>query len=135
MLDQKTGLITTLNLIQTPTMKPTGQLMLAYGIRLASKPTANFAKPMAQGFPSSGFPLFIFTFSILLSIISPHYECCRKGIDPLIPGYGQTIPRSVSRTRQHHLNVAPLINNLGIVYHQYCSSSGGASTAWPLSRS
>jgi len=27
-------------------------------------------------------------------------------VDPLIPGYGQTIPRSVSRTRQHHLNVA-----------------------------
>jgi hypothetical protein len=25
-------------------------------------------------------------------------------VDPLIPGYGQTIPRSVSRTRQHHLN-------------------------------
>jgi len=28
------------------------------------------------------------------------------GVDPLIPGHGQTIPRSVSRTRQHHLNVA-----------------------------
>ena len=27
-------------------------------------------------------------------------------VDPLIPGYGQTIPRSVSRTHQHHLNVA-----------------------------
>ena len=27
-------------------------------------------------------------------------------VDPLIPGHGQTIPRSVSRTRQHHLNVA-----------------------------
>jgi hypothetical protein len=27
-------------------------------------------------------------------------------VDPLIPGSGQTIPRSVSRTRQHHLNVA-----------------------------
>ena len=27
-------------------------------------------------------------------------------VDPLIPGYGQTIPRSASRTRQHHLNVA-----------------------------
>jgi len=29
-----------------------------------------------------------------------------KDVDPLIPGYGQTIPRSASRTRQHHLNVA-----------------------------
>jgi hypothetical protein len=28
------------------------------------------------------------------------------GVDPLIPGHGQTIPRSVSFTRQHHLNVA-----------------------------
>jgi hypothetical protein len=28
------------------------------------------------------------------------------GVDPLIPGRGQTIPRSVSRTHQHHLNVA-----------------------------
>ena len=27
-------------------------------------------------------------------------------VDPLIPGHGQTIPRSVSFTRQHHLNVA-----------------------------
>ena len=27
-------------------------------------------------------------------------------VDPLIPGHGQTIPRSVSRTRQHHLHVA-----------------------------
>ena len=30
----------------------------------------------------------------------------RKGVDPLIPGHGWTIPRSVSCTRQHHLNVA-----------------------------
>jgi hypothetical protein len=34
----------------------------------------------------------------------PPYE--GEGVDPLIPGYGQTIPRSASRTRQHHLNVA-----------------------------
>jgi hypothetical protein len=27
-------------------------------------------------------------------------------VDPLTPGHGQTIPRSVSFTRQHHLNVA-----------------------------
>jgi hypothetical protein len=43
-------------------MKPTGQLMLASGIRLASKPTANFAKPMAHGFPSSGFPFLFLLF-------------------------------------------------------------------------
>ena len=29
-----------------------------------------------------------------------------KCVDPLIPGHGQTKPRSVSVTRQHHLNVA-----------------------------
>ena len=27
-------------------------------------------------------------------------------VDPLIPGHGQTMPKSVSFTRQHHLNVA-----------------------------
>ena len=27
-------------------------------------------------------------------------------VDPLIPGHAQTMPRSVSFTRQHHLNVA-----------------------------
>ena len=27
-------------------------------------------------------------------------------VDPLIPGHGQTIPRSASRTRQHHLNAS-----------------------------
>ena len=27
-------------------------------------------------------------------------------VDPMIPGHGQTMPRSVSFTRQHHLNVA-----------------------------
>jgi hypothetical protein len=31
---------------------------------------------------------------------------CLTIVHPLIPGHGQTIPRSVSRTRQHHLNVA-----------------------------
>ncbi len=30
----------------------------------------------------------------------------RETVDPLIPGPGQTSPRSVSRTHQHHLNVA-----------------------------
>jgi hypothetical protein len=29
-----------------------------------------------------------------------------EAVDPLIPGHGQTIPRSVSCTCQHHLNVA-----------------------------
>jgi len=62
MLVLKTGLITTLNIIQTPTMKPTGQLMLASGIRLASKPTAHFAKPMAHGFPYQVFPLYFYFF-------------------------------------------------------------------------
>ena len=30
----------------------------------------------------------------------------KSHVDPLIPGHGQTMPRSVSFTRQHHLNVA-----------------------------
>jgi hypothetical protein len=45
-------------------MKPTGQLMLASGIQLAPKPTTNFAKPMAQWFPSSGFPFLFLLFPI-----------------------------------------------------------------------
>jgi hypothetical protein len=36
----------------------------------------------------------------LLLLVDTH------NVDPLIPGHGQTIPRSVSRTCQHHLNVA-----------------------------
>jgi hypothetical protein len=80
MLDQKTGLITTLNITQMPTMKPTGQLMLVSGTRLVPNPTATFAKPMAHGFPSSGFPFLSLLFPNQLSIISPHYECCRKGV-------------------------------------------------------
>jgi hypothetical protein len=64
MLVLKTGQITTQNIIQTPTMKPTRQLMLASGIRLASKPTATFVKPMAHGFPSSGFPFLFLLFPI-----------------------------------------------------------------------
>jgi hypothetical protein len=38
--------------------------MLASGTRLASKPTANFAKSMAHGFPSSGFPFLFLLFPI-----------------------------------------------------------------------
>jgi len=64
MLDQKTGLISTLNITQMPTMKPTGQLMLVSGTWLAPKPTANFAKPMAHRFPSSGFPFLLLLFPI-----------------------------------------------------------------------
>jgi hypothetical protein len=64
MLDPKTGPITTPSITQTPTMKPTGQLMLASGNRLAPKSTANFAKPLAHGFPSSGFPFLFLLFPI-----------------------------------------------------------------------
>jgi len=58
----KTGLITTPNITQTPTMKPTGQLMLVSGNRLAPKSTANFAKPLAQGFPLQVFPFYFYFF-------------------------------------------------------------------------
>jgi len=64
MLVAKTGLITTPNTTQMPTMKTTGQLMLVSVTRLASKPTATFAKPMAHGFPSSGFPFLFLLFPI-----------------------------------------------------------------------
>jgi hypothetical protein len=62
MLDPKTGPITTPKTTQTATMKPTGQLMLAFGNRLAPKSTANFSKPLAQGFPSSDFPFYYYFF-------------------------------------------------------------------------
>jgi len=64
MMVPKTGLITTLNITQMPTMKPTGQLMLVFGTLLAPKPTTNFAKPMTHGFPSSGFPFLFLLFPI-----------------------------------------------------------------------
>jgi hypothetical protein len=40
---------------------------------------ATLAKSLAHGFTSSGLP-FYFTFFNLLTIISPHYEFCRKGV-------------------------------------------------------
>ena len=42
----------------------------------------------------------------LARVASEHDDAAREIVDPLIPGHGQTIPRSVSFTRQHHLNVA-----------------------------
>jgi hypothetical protein len=64
MLAPKTGLIITPNIPQTPTMKPTDPLMRASGNLLAPKPTAIFAKPLALGFPSSGFPFLFLLFPI-----------------------------------------------------------------------
>jgi hypothetical protein len=64
MLAPKTGLIITPNTTQTPTIKPTGQLMLVSGTRLANKPPATSAIPMAHGFPSSGFPFLFLLFPI-----------------------------------------------------------------------
>jgi hypothetical protein len=52
-------------------MKPTGQLMLVSGTRLAPKPTANLAKPMAHRFPSSGFPFLFLLFPIYWALF-PH---------------------------------------------------------------
>ena len=59
----------------------------------------------------TGFPLQVFPFYFYFYQSTEHYfptlwmlpQGC---VDLLIPGYGQTIPRSVSNTRQHHLNVA-----------------------------
>jgi hypothetical protein len=66
---------------------------------------ATLAKPLAHGFPSSGFP-FLFYFFNLLTIIPHIMNVATRVCRSLIPGPGQTIPRSVSRTCQHHLNVA-----------------------------
>ena len=41
-----------------------------------------------------------------ISSVGHIVEYAAKAVDPLILGPGQTIPRSVSCTRQHHLNVA-----------------------------
>ena len=39
-------------------------------------------------------------------IVAPVETITDVRVDPLIPGHGQTMPRSVSFTCQHHLNVA-----------------------------
>ena len=127
MLDPKTGPITTPNITQTPTMKPTGQLMLVSGNRLAPKSTATSHNHWPRGFPSSGFPIFFYLSFFKLRIISPHYECCRRvcrspdswpwSDQPQISlTHSPTPPKCSTRA------IMALINNLGIVYHQYCSS-------------
>jgi hypothetical protein len=104
----KTGLITTPNITQTRTMKPTEPLMWASKNRLA--PTLSHPLFLPTTGPRVSlfrFSLFIFPFSNLLSIIFPTLRMLLQGcVDPLVPGHGQTIPRSVARTHQHHLNVA-----------------------------
>ncbi len=108
MLDPKTGSITTPNIIQTPNMKPTGQLMLVSGNRLAPKSTANLPNHWPTGFPLQVIPFsFHFSFFKTIEHYFPTLWMLPQGcVDPLIPGHGQTIPRSVSRPCQHHLNVA-----------------------------
>jgi hypothetical protein len=59
MLDPKTGLTTTQNTTQTPTMNLTGALMQAYGIGWAHD-TAHFARPLALGFSLMDFPFLFF---------------------------------------------------------------------------
>ncbi len=72
MLDPKTGLTTTQNTIQTPTMNLTGALMQAYGIGWAHDP-ARLARPLALGFSLVDFPfLFFDTFLIFSSILFYH---------------------------------------------------------------
>jgi hypothetical protein len=128
MLDQKTGPITTLNITQTPTMKPTGQLMLVSGNRLAPKSTANLAKPMAHRFPSSGFP-FLFLLFLIYWALFPHImnvatRVCRSPDSWLWTDHSQiSLPHSPTPPKCSTRAIMALINNLGIVYHQYCCSS------------
>jgi hypothetical protein len=59
MLDPKTGLTTTQNTTQTPTMNLTGALMQAYEIGWAHDP-ARFARPLALGFSLVDFSFLFF---------------------------------------------------------------------------
>jgi hypothetical protein len=75
-----TGLTTTPNTTQTPTMNPNTALMQAYGMEWALD-THPLARPLVLEFPLPGFPIFLFTgFLILSSNYLSHLGCCRKGV-------------------------------------------------------
>jgi hypothetical protein len=70
----------------------------------------------------------------MCDILSPYHvymDTCTgyaSTVNPQIPGNRQAIPRSGSHTCQQQPKcstraIIALINNLGILYHQYCSSS------------
>jgi hypothetical protein len=74
----KTGLTTTPKTTQTPTMSPP-----KYSCRhLGPGRHITLLLPLLPSHWPMGFPLeaFPFYFSFLPIIISPHYECCRKGV-------------------------------------------------------
>jgi hypothetical protein len=89
-----------------------------------SKPMSNNTSlvPIEEILPGSipGSPLEQFKYFSMHSLVPPVCQrtskvCCfyqnmvilfDARVDPLIPGHGQTMPRSVSFTCQHHLNVA-----------------------------
>jgi hypothetical protein len=81
MLDPKTGLTTTQNTTQTPTMNLTGALMQAYGIGWAHDP-ARLARPLALGFSLIDFPFLFFDtfFNFFIYLILPHLGCWCKGV-------------------------------------------------------
>jgi hypothetical protein len=128
MLAPKTGLIITPNIPQTPTMKPTDPLMRASGNRLAPKSTAIFAKPLALWFLLQVFPFYFYFFlsteHYFSHIMNVTARVCRSPYSWLWTDHSKislthlpTPPKCSVRA------IMALINNLGIVYHQYCSSS------------
>jgi hypothetical protein len=81
MLDPKTGLTTTQNTTQTPTMNLNRALMQAYGIGWAHDP-AHLARPLALGFSLMDFPFLFFDifFNFFIYLILPHLGCWHKGV-------------------------------------------------------
>ncbi len=95
MLDPKTGLTTTQNTTQTPTMNLTRALMLAYGIGWAHDPSP-LARPLALGFSLMGFPfLFVDTFfNFFICLFTTSWIMAQECEDPLIlTMYGQSYLR------------------------------------------
>jgi hypothetical protein len=90
---------------------------------------------MAHGFPSSGFPCLFLHFSFYWALF-PHImnvaaRVCRSPDSWPWTDHSQiSLIHSPPPPKCSTRPIMALINNLGIVYHQYCSSSGGL---WNLS--
>jgi hypothetical protein len=108
----RTGPTTTPNTTLAPTTKPIEACMQVTGPRWVLKPVPCSLLPMSPRVFPHRFSLFLFPYIsyiyvFKLNIISPTLWMLLQGcVDPHIPGYGQTTPKSSSCTCQHHLNVA-----------------------------
>jgi hypothetical protein len=83
---------------------------------------------MAHGFPSSGFPFLFLLFPIYWALF-PHImnvaaRVCRSPDSWPWTDHSQiSLIHSPTPPKCSTRAIVALINNLGIVYHQYCSSS------------